>query len=90
MSSFKSNNSKNSFKTQITELKGFQFLKSKNSEFLKVNADVNIHTLKSLLQILRNHKIAFSFYDPMYISLSDDGAYISYSQEQNRIDCSWE
>lgn len=78
-----------SFELQVEKIKGLSIVENINSRIVEFSNLTTKESIKSLLALLHENKIAFSFHDSLYPSASDPGAYIDYSQEQNSSEKTW-
>ncbi len=78
-----------SFELQVEKIEGLSIVENSNSRIVEFSNLITKESIKSLLALLRENKIAFSFHDSLYPSASDPGAYIDYSQEQNSSENTW-
>jgi len=58
-------------------------------KYIKVSTQFDPDKLEDLMKFLRNYKIDFSIYDELYPSMSDPGAYISYSYTNMQNGSKW-
>lgn len=65
----------------INKTQGLEFIDIRNNRYIKVTEGFEIHNTAALLKCLRSNKIEFEFYDELYPSPTDPGAYLSYSLE---------
>jgi hypothetical protein len=75
--------------TEISKFQEFTIKDKQNSRVIEIIKSASLEKIISLLEILRKYKVAFSLHDAYYPSMSDPGAYINYSQEQNETENSW-
>lgn len=73
----------------LHHIPGTKVILSGAKKNLKIDEDVTEEQLQNLLNILRTHCIDFEIHDPEFPSISDPGAYISYSQQKNNKPGYW-
>lgn len=64
-----------SFESELCKIDGLQLI---NGKAIALNPNVSLATINQLLSLLHQHQISFSFYDALYPSVSDPGAYFKY------------
>lgn len=75
--------------SQVNKIAGLKIVQKSNSIAIAIDQNLQIETVRILLQILRENKVAFALYDSFYPSASDPGAYFDYSPEQNVDNSTW-
>ncbi|RZK56001.1 MAG: hypothetical protein EOO91_12960 [Pedobacter sp.] len=71
---------RSSFENEFYKIDGLSPLNAKVIEF---NPNVTMDTILQLLSLLHQNRIAFSFYDALYPSVSDTGTYFDYQPTKN-------
>ena len=74
---------------EIENISGFNFIDRKGEKVVKLFGKLTDQDFRAFVTVLRNYNKSFSIYDGLYPSMSDPGAYISYSQEKNELDGYW-
>lgn len=75
--------------SQVNYIDGIKIVQKNNSIAIAIDQNMQMETVKALLQLLRENKVAFALYDSLYPSLSDPGAYIDYSHEKGDHTDTW-
>lgn len=75
-------------KSEIEKINGLKVIEKSECQYVQFSTDLTYQDLESLIHFLRKHKIAFSFYDFLYPSISD-GTYLIYSQLNNDSEKHW-
>ena len=57
----------------------FYLLKEDNFEYVNILKSSKLHEINSLLEIIRNEGMEIAFHDTIHPTISDPGAYFSYS-----------
>ena len=73
----------------IGQTKGIQMLEKQNQKYIQLSKEFSVSGFLLLLKTLKDNNIGFAFYDELYPSPSDPGAYLSYSQEKVNADNCW-
>jgi len=68
---------------------GVSLCEKSGVRYIHLSQNTTLESIKSLLQLLKINKIPFQVYDKLYPSMSDPGAYLSYSQEKNMSPDCW-
>lgn len=80
---------KQTLDSQVNKIVGLKIVQKNNSIAIAIEQNIQIQTVKDLLQLLRENKVAFAIYDSFYPSPSDPGAYIDYSHEKGDNTHTW-
>lgn len=80
---------KQTLDSQVNKIVGLKIVQKNNSIAIAIEQNTQIQTVKDLLQLLRENKVAFALYDSFYPSPSDPGAYIDYSHEKGDNTHTW-
>lgn len=76
--------------TKFIELNlNFKLLKKGGNSYIQINKKVKIDEVEHLLEILWNDKSEITFHDTIHPTLSDPGAYFSYSTEKSEKKNVW-
>lgn len=70
--------SKPTLYTEIANINGVEIIEKSNEKILTFRDSISTTDIEMLVHILYKFKTAFSFYDLLYPSGSDPGAYLSY------------
>jgi hypothetical protein len=57
----------------------FSLFKEDNFEYVNIMKSAKLDEISSLLEVLRNEKMEIAFHDTIHPTISDPGAYFSYS-----------
>lgn len=76
-------------KSEVEQINGLKVIEKFDCQYVQLSTNLIAQDLEKLIQLLRKHKIDFSVYDFLYPSVSDPGAYISYSQLHNDSEKHW-
>jgi hypothetical protein len=76
--------------TKFIELNpNFKLLKKGRTSYIQINKKTKIEDVEQLLEILWNDKSEITFHDIIHPTLSDPGAYFSYSTEKSENKKVW-
>ena len=67
----------------------FKLLNKGGISYIQINKEVKIAEIEQLLKILWNEKFEITFHDTIHPTLSDPGAYFSYSTEKSENKNVW-
>lgn len=83
----------NIFKNELTKFiklnKDFKLLNKGETTFISINKTVNTEDIILLLEKLRKEKFEITFHDTLHPTISDPGAYFSYSTENTENENIW-
>lgn len=79
----------NKLKTSLENIQGLTLVEKLGIRYVKFLKLITHESLEQLLYILKTNNLSFHFYDVFYPSMSDPGAYLSYSQEKNETKNCW-
>lgn len=83
------NRKKVHLKSEIEKIEGLKVIEKFECQYIQFSTALTCQDLQKLIHLLRKHKIVFSVYDFLYPSISDPGAYMSYSQLNNESEKHW-
>lgn len=73
----------------VKQIQGLQLIVRHNETYIQLLKGFSIDKLPSLLKALKENGHEFAFYDELYPSPTDPGAYFSYSQTKVKDDVYW-
>ena len=68
----------------ITNNSNFELVIQENTLFVKISKSATVNEVKSIIQILKSNKYEIAFHDTIHSTLSDPGAYFSYSTKKTK------
>ena len=73
----------------VSEHSNFQIIKEEGVEYLSIDKRVGTDEVSKLLKILHEEQLELTFHDTVHPTLSDQGAYFSYSTKKSKDDKNW-
>jgi hypothetical protein len=73
----------------VSEHPNFQIIKDEGIDYLGIDRNVGADEVSEILKILHEEKLALTFHDTVHPTLSDPGAYFSYSTEKSKDEKYW-
>lgn len=77
------------FDTEVNKLEGIRVDNRSSSTIIEINPETTLNSINKLLELIRTNNLSFFIFDKLYPSLSDPGAFLNYSQDQNEVENCW-
>lgn len=73
----------------LSRQRNLKLIRDNNINYVSIDKFVGTDDIKNLLKVLKSEKYQIAFHDNVHPTISDPGAYFSYSSEKSKDDYHW-